>query len=352
MIYRLSLGDLSDNSLRAIARKRQMSPEDLATSYILMGLENARLHGARYLIACVLTAGIVLFGVWLLSISLPSAAVGPRALHWIRELIFLFAPWPLTILLALWVVARSESSFSFLLGLFGSLRRIKLFGAEIELNEQTKQKIQTASNEINLALREYKERMDRELARLVARHQLEQALSKFIDSPPVQAFTVNRVDKPFRCTIHVPDPIRYGRLYQLVDYCPAGAGRGRVFSIRAGIVGRVWRTEEPQCENDLLDPDKHPGPLSHEQEIDIVMSDWGMTRREAENALKHRSYCCVPLVSDNTKVGVLYMDAEKKGAFDETKTIELSEKANKEIAALVAKVLNESADTTLQIELE
>lgn len=346
--YYISVGEASDNLLRRVATKRNMSPEDLARSFILSGLEDTKLQGVRYLTACIVTAATVLFGVWLLSISLPSAVIAPRTVHWIREFVFLFAPWPLTVLLALWIVARSESSLSILLGLFGALRRIKLFGAEIELNEQTKRRIQSAANEIELALGDYKARADKELVKIVARYQVEQALSKFIDSDPVKSLTLKR-DKGFRCTIHIPDPIRYGRLYQLVDYCPAGLGRGREFSIRFGIIGKVWRTENALLENDLLTP---AATRTHEEEIDKIMSDWGMDRRESESALKHRSYFCFPLVYENRKVGLLYMDAEEKDSFDGTRQSDVSARAQEELAPLVAKVLDDSATVSLQVELD
>lgn len=351
MVYRISIGASSDQSLRNLARKRQMSAEDLAVSFVISGIENARLKGVQYLGVALITAFTVLICVWLLSISVPSAVVAPKTLHWIREFIFLFAPWPLTILVALWIVARSESSFWLILGLFGFLRKIKLFGAEIELNEQTKRKIQSAANEIDIALREYKDRVDKELTRIVARYQIEQTLSKFIDSDLLKVFAAKR-DGTFRCTIHVPDPIRYGRLYQLIDYCPTGSGRARTFSNRFGIIGKVWRTEVTILENDLLPLGSLPGGMTHEQEIDKVMSDWGMDRREAESALKHRSYCCFPLVHENTKLGLLYMDAAQKDAFDKSKQTEVLNQAQLEIAPIVAKILNDSAVVALQIDLE
>lgn len=323
-----------------------MSPEDIAELFVLSGLENARLQGVRYLAACVITAAIVLFGIWLLAISLPAPSVAPRVFHWIREFVLLFAPWPFTILIALWILARSNSSMSLLLGLLGALRKVNLFGAEIELNEQTKRRIQSAAGDIESALQEYKERTDREFARIVARYQIEQALSKFIDSPELKAFR-NDPDRDFRCTIHVPDPIRYDRLYQLVDYCPDGSGRGRDFSVRYGIIGKVWRMEKMQLANDLFQTKK--AQRTHEEEIDEIMSDWGMNRREAESALKHRSYFCFPLTYEDRKVGLFYIDAKEKNSFNETKEAEVSSRAQKELAPLVAKALADSAALSLQL---
>src|SRR5262249_46459569 len=155
----------SDETLRNLARKRRISAEDLANSFVLSGIENARLSGVRYLGVSLITAITLLACVWLLSISIPTVTVAPRTLHWLRELAFTFAPWPITILVALVIILRSDSSFAVLLGAFSLLRKIKLFGAEIELNEQTKRKIQSAAHEIDAAVREYKARVDGEMAR-------------------------------------------------------------------------------------------------------------------------------------------------------------------------------------------
>ncbi|KRR01652.1 hypothetical protein CP49_21815 [Bradyrhizobium valentinum] len=254
-------------------------------------------------------------------------------------------------MIGLWIVARSESFLWLILGIFGSLRRIKLFGAEIELNEQTKRKIQSAAGEIDAALEEYKGRVDKEVARTVARYQIEQALSNLIDSDEVKSFVAER-SKTFRCTIYIPDPIRYGRLYQLVDYCPSGAGRARTFSVRYGVIGRVWRTEVPTQEGDLLPPSAPGEVRTHEQEIDAVMSNWGMNRREAESALKHRSYFCCPLIHENSKVGLLYMDSTERDAFDHEQRVAVIEKATSAMGPLVSKTLDDLSTVALQIEVE
>jgi hypothetical protein len=326
-----------------------MSPEDIAQSFVLLGLENAKLQGIRYLTACGLTAATVLFGVWLLAISMPSPSGAAQLVHLFKDTLILFTPWPITVLLALLIISRSDSVMELTVGILGTLRKIKLFGAEIELNESTKRRIHTAANEIESALSDYKAQADKEIAKIVARYQVEQALSKFIDSDELKSFRIVR-EREFRCTIHVPDPIRYDRLYQLVDYCPSGSGRGRTFSTRYGIIGKVWRTEKMRLANDLFQMSTIP--RTHEDEIDEIMNDWGMDRREAESALKHRSYFCFPLIHEHRKVGLFYMDSNDKNSFDENKESAVSERAQKELAQLVAKVMEESATLSLQLEFD
>src|SRR5260370_18426627 len=65
-----------------------MSAEDFVMCYVLAGVENSRLSGVRYLGVALVTAATILFGVWLLSISLPSAVFGGK--KFIHYLYFLF----------------------------------------------------------------------------------------------------------------------------------------------------------------------------------------------------------------------------------------------------------------------
>jgi hypothetical protein len=138
----------------------------------------------------------------------------------------------------------------------------------------------------------------------------------------------------------------------LIDYCPSGSGRSRTFSVRYGIIGRVWRTEVPTQEGDLLPPVSPGTTRTHEEEIDVVMSNWGMNRREAESALKHRSYFCCPLIYENSKVGLLYMDSSKKDAFDLGKQEVVLEKAKVELAPIVSKTLDDLSSVALQLDVE
>ena len=82
------------------------------------------------------------------------------------------------------------------------------------------------------------------------------------------------------------------------------------------------------------------------------MRDWGMTRREAEHAITHHSYFCFLLTHEQTKVGLVFMDAEQTDAFDETCMDEVIKQANKELSASVSKLLDEVAAVSLQIDLE
>lgn len=113
-----------------------------------------------------------------------------------------------------------------------------------------------------------------------------------------------------RSTIHVPDILFHDTLYQLLDYYPAGAGGGRAFPVRRGILGLAWRKRQDQVEGTV--PVGNPGNL-------IVF--WGMTSDEATAAGQGRqSFLCVVL-RDDTKspVAVFYLDSRKERAFGAVK---------------------------------
>jgi hypothetical protein len=248
-----------------------------------------------------------------------------------------------------------------LLDLFGLFRKVKILGAEVELNEQTKRKLQAAATDIAEAVGEYRERVNLEVSRRVSRHQVDRALAQLVDDVAFTAFERKQVGEKFRCTVHIPDPVQEGYLYQLLDYYPEGGGAFRSYSDRYGIIGKVWRSEKSQIVGNLLLD--LPADASREQKIAIITRDWGMTKREAERALSKPSYVCFLLEHDNEKLGVLYMDSDKGNAFTVSTatgrammTVEqlddgIRNEANKVLSLRVYKLLNDLADVSLRIHL-
>jgi hypothetical protein len=146
-----------------------------------------------------------------------------------------------------------------------------------------------------------------------------------------------------------------GRLYQLLDYYPSGIGHSRTFSMRYGIIGKVWRTGEALLENNLLIPAGSTPPTTTpdtHSAINMIMRDWGMYRREAEQAIKRKSYFCFMLIHDQTKVGVMYMDCAKEDSFVKANQKEAIEFMNRELGPVISKLLDDISALSLQIELE
>jgi hypothetical protein len=172
---------------------------------------------------------------------------------------------------------------------------------------------------------------------------------------------------------------------------PTGSGHARTFSNRYGIIGKVWRTETAIWADDLFNPQtaheeradvtssgaEIPGseekiiiaapglqilqliedvgssmPTVREKEISAVMKDWGMNRREAETALKHRSYFCCPLVHDNIKVGLLFMDSTRKSAFKADGRNDVLKAADEALAPIIHKIIDDLSGVAIQIEFD
>jgi hypothetical protein len=131
-----------------------------------------------------------------------------------------------------------------------------------------------------------------------------------------------RLPPNWRATIHVPDIVFDGFLYQLLDYCPSGRGSGRRFSQRFGIIGRVWREQESLGEGDAL---QLGGSL--EDTPKALVAHWGMTWNEAQESRSARpSFLCVLLRGSalekrgerRAPVGILYLDSEEKNGYGKT----------------------------------
>lgn len=132
----------------------------------------------------------------------------------------------------------------------------------------------------------------------------------------------------YRATVHVRDALYGDALYQLVDYTPGGGGAGRRFSTRFGMLGRSWRLERSDYQDDV--------PTTTEQ----LISKWGMTQEQAEVAARgRRSFVCGLLRHEGGLVGILYMDAKPARAFpaDIPDRLDASPLAE-QLAAAVARV--------------
>jgi hypothetical protein len=377
--HRVRISTDLDRLVREVAERRRLPTDDLMVSFISRGVRRARSGRARRSLLFVagpfLTALLIVAILWILPLA-PRIPPPPTvsiylilltALHWIRVFFQALFPWPATLIVIAAIFFGSSSAFGHLLDLFGLFRRVRFFGAEIELNEQTKRKLQAAASDISGAMNEYKKRVNTEVARLVSRYQLDRVMAQFVENvalsegPESGAFGRKAVGDAYRCTIHIPDPVQEGYLYQLLNYYPEGGGAFRSYSDRYGIIGKVWRSEESQVVGNLLpDADK----LSREQMIARITRDWGMTKHEAERSLRKPSYICFLLEQDGDKVGVLYMDSEKRDAWaipvaggsqnitEEQLDNSITKKANEMFSPRIQKLLNELADVSLRIDLQ
>lgn len=116
----------------------------------------------------------------------------------------------------------------------------------------------------------------------------------------------------FRATLHVPYYFGREELFQFVNYYDRQGrqqtntpGRGRVYSIRYGIIGRAWREGRPRYD---------PAVTTDRNRL---VKEWGLTQSEAAQAGSGRQTMLALRLHDsaNQPIGVVYMDAKQDMIF-------------------------------------
>lgn len=128
----------------------------------------------------------------------------------------------------------------------------------------------------------------------------------------------------YRFTLYVPDFIFGDRLYQLTEYYDKlgnqlpGEVAGRTFSIRYGIIGRVWRSGVSEIEGELISSEEHDllredpnhGPIEN-----FIARRWGLSLDEAVRIKDYNSYGAIRLNIAERAVGLVFFDSKTKNAF-------------------------------------
>lgn len=134
----------------------------------------------------------------------------------------------------------------------------------------------------------------------------------------------DRCPADFRLTLYVPDFIFSDRLYQFTEYYDRSGNRfpdskvGRTFSIRYGIIGRVWRSGVSEIEGELIsqsDKEQLGANYSEEDLERFIARRWGLSLDEAIHVKKYNSYGALKLSRAGKNVGVLFFDSQFKNAF-------------------------------------
>jgi len=210
--------------------------------------------------------------------------------------------WPVVILIlisALVMGAKFRRRMAEFLRIFKS---IKLWEAEFVISEAGAKEV---AMDLKEAFADYRRQVIWEYDRQLGVNLLKEKLERVVEDH-VKPYLIDSGDKlEFRCTIHIPDILFAETLYQLLDYYPKGGGRGRIWSTRFGIIGRVWRLGKSET---LGNVPTREGAL---------IGEWGMTREEASAAaLGRRFFSCVVLRDEeDIALGIFYLDAAKENAF-------------------------------------
>lgn len=176
----------------------------------------------------------------------------------------------------------------------------------------------------------------------------------------------NRCPEDFRLTLYVPDFIFSDRLYQFTDYYDRsgqkmpGSKTGRTFSVRYGVIGRVWRSGVSEIEGDLISPEDRrqlkPGFTKKDMER-FIARRWGLSLEEAIHVSDYNSYGAMMITRADKKLGILYFDSKKVDAFcerEEQNTLEAKLSTMLESSPLLLKLLeigNEVAPWSGRIQI-
>jgi hypothetical protein len=238
------------------------------------------------------------------NLSAPTASERARAIK--DQLLALI--WPFTLAGLVIYLFQSGIVNEAMKQMAGVVTKLKIPGAlEIAFAGSVVKKTQEE------VFRSYREQVIAQFDAVAAQNQISETLSRIVNDR-VKPFVNQLPSKPdFRCTVHVRDALLQGSLYQLIDYLPAKSrragqgGKGRAWSARYGMIGRCWRLEK----------DDAKGKVSNE--VKELINDWGMTKFEAERASGRQSILCHVIKATNqSPVGVFYMDAEPENAFGDT----------------------------------
>jgi hypothetical protein len=216
--------------------------------------------------------------------------------------------WPLLLVVILLYLLKSRSAPETLRKFLRPFKSVKLFEAELVLSDEAKTMAEgTFENYRKQAIENY----DLFVQRKMLAEKFENVVSDIVE---VIKTKTGKAPGQYRCTLHVPDLVFADTLYQLVDYMPSGAGRGRIFSIRYGLIGRVWRSRTSDIQKFNLITVEEKQVVDQNELVRV----WGMSRREAQTAAEGRpSFLCVMLTNaEGDPVGLFYMDSKDSTAFD------------------------------------
>lgn len=242
-------------------------------------------------------------------------SIAERLVDWLPLLWFVFV---VLLVVCLWATGLVP-------GLLRRMRKFGGFGLEFEFSVDSAKQTRDS---IESSLESVRETIRRELEADVRARALQSGLQSVLEESRLGRSVM------YRATIHIPDPLYDNWLYQLLDYHPKGAGHGRAFSNRAGIIGLAWRLRQDQEWS-------QPDGIS----IDDLIRQWAMTHREAAERRAtdgFKEMLAVPLTdpSQSWPVGLLYLDSKTVGALGPDKAGRLA--LAKELQAIYLRKLSKS----------
>lgn len=241
--------------------------------------------------------------------------------------------WPLSVLTVAWWL-RSQQGIRALNAVFGGLKRVSVFGVELELSEEGATRFKA---DLEQTFTSYRADVDTLFDRALRKHDVYRHCAKVAKATLEPALNSGT----YRCTIYVPDILFENVLYRLTDYYPTGGGRGKTYSIRFGIIGRSWRLRESKYEPQV------PGDAR------VLMSHWGMTDEESVTQ-EEKSFITYVLSDEEGRpdIGLFFAESDTSGAFADNVCKRLDESAEvRALSRAVSELMHDLRDRGPMLEL-
>lgn len=128
----------------------------------------------------------------------------------------------------------------------------------------------------------------------------------------------------YRLTVYIPDFVFEDRLYQLTEYFDRAGNQktsdksGRTYSIRYGIIGRVWRSGVAEIEGELISSEEREQLGKDPREADLIRliaRRWGLTLEEAVLVRPYESYGAIRIEAVERPVGIVFFYSKARNAF-------------------------------------
>lgn len=213
--------------------------------------------------------------------------------------------WPVFFGALIWLAFSTRKGRFLADSLIGRINRVGAFGL-LELNF-SRDRAAEVKRALDFMFKDYRRQAIIEFNRLALSHKIG-PLHERLARECIEEQLTHAGAKTYRCTIYVQDLVFEEALYQLLDYFPAGGGKGRIIPRRLGLVGRAFRSEQSLTQPAV------PG------DVDVLVVQWGMTHEEAARKNERHSFSCVLLKDAGTTVGGVYLDSTEQNAFKNVDT--------------------------------
>jgi hypothetical protein len=157
--------------------------------------------------------------------------------------------------------------------------------------------------------------------------------------------------KDYKLTLYLPDFVFGDRLFQFTEYYNKDGEQeskdqaGRTYSVRYGIIGRVWRSDVAEIEGELIPKDERELLLQDSRKDAterFIARRWGLSLEEAFHVKSYNSYGAIRLNVVDNKVGLIFFCSTMVNAFGDDSTKENTLKAIKTVldgSPLIPKLL-------------